>query len=113
MHRLLRTVGKRHLHDDQVFDRDGQLRVIFRTPDWGDFLSLACNEIRLYGAENAQIARRMRAMLENLMQTLPERRRPALRQELDLLDRTLEKAYLLPEDLALARIPDSQGLGGA
>ncbi len=113
LHRLLRTVGKRHLHDDQVFDRDGQLRVIFSTPDWGDFLSLACNEIRLYGAENAQIARRMRAMLENLMQTLPERREPALRQELDLLDRTLEKVYLLPEDLALARIPDSQGLGGA
>lgn len=113
LHRLLRTVGKRHLHDDQVFDRDGQLRVIFRTPDWGDFLSLACNEIRQYGAENAQVARRMRAMLENLLQTLPERRRPALRQELDLLDRTLEKAYPLPEDLALARIPDSQGLGGA
>jgi len=113
LHRLLRTVGKRHLHDDQVFDRDGQLRVIFSTPDWGDFVTLACNEIRQYGAENAQIARRMRAMLENLMQTLPERRRPALRQELDLLDRTLEKVYLLPEDLALARIPDSQGLGGA
>jgi len=113
LHRLLRTVGKRHLHDDQVYDRDGQLRVIFRTPDWPDFVSLACNEIRQYGAENAQIARRLRAMLENLMQTLPECRRPTLRQELDLLDRTLEKTYLLPEDLALARIPDSQGLGGA
>ncbi len=113
LHRLLRTVGKRHLHDDQVFDWDGQLRVIFSTPDWGDFVTLACNEIRQYGAENAQIARRLRAMLENLMQTLPERRVPALRHELDLLDRTLEKVYLLPEDLALARIPDSQGLGGA
>ena len=31
--------------------------------------------------------------------------------ELDLLDRMIEKPYLLPEDLALARIPDSQGLG--
>jgi uncharacterized membrane protein len=113
LHRLLRTVGKRHLHDDQVFDRDGRLRVIFRTPDWADFVNLACNEIRQYGAENAQIARRMRAMLENLLQTLPEQRRPALRQELDLLDRTLEKTYLLPENLALARIPDTQGLGGA
>jgi hypothetical protein len=25
----------------------------------------------------------------------------------------LEKLYTLPEDLALARIPDSQGLGGS
>jgi len=52
-------------------------------------------------------------MLENLLQTLPERRRPALRQELDLLDRTLEKLDLFPEDLALARVPDTQGLGGS
>jgi uncharacterized membrane protein len=113
LHRLLRAVGKRHLHDDEVHDREGKLRVILRTPDWDDFVILACNEIRLYGAENAQIARRLRAMIENLLQTLPERRRPALRQELDLLDRTLEKITMFPEDLALARIPDSQGLGGA
>jgi uncharacterized membrane protein len=113
LHRLLRTVGRRHLHDDEVHDREGKLRVILRTPDWEDFVVLACNEIRLYGAENAQIARRLRAMIENLLQTLPERRRPILRQELDLLDRTLAKLYMFPEDLALARIPDSQGLGGA
>jgi uncharacterized membrane protein len=113
LHRLLRTVGKRHLHDDEVHDREGKLRVILHTPDWEDFVHLSCNEIRLYGAENAQIARRLRAMIENLLQTLPERRRPILRQELDLLDRTLEKSYAFPEDLALARIPDSQGLGGA
>jgi hypothetical protein len=52
-------------------------------------------------------------MIENLAQTLPEHRRPALRNELDLLDRALEKLYTLPEDLALARVPDTQGLGGA
>jgi hypothetical protein len=34
-----------------------------------------------------------------------------LRKELELLDRTIEKLYVLPEDLRLARIPDSQGLG--
>jgi uncharacterized membrane protein len=113
LHRLLRAVGKRHLHDDEVFDSKGDLRVIFNTPDWEDFVQLSCNEIRMYGAENAQIARRLRAMIENLLQTLPERRCPALRQELSLLDRTLEKTYTLPEDLALARIPDTQGLGGA
>ena len=63
--------------------------------------------------ENFQIARRMRAMIDNLMKTLPENRRRALRQELDLLDRTIEKLYPLPEDLAVARIADTQGLGGS
>ncbi len=113
LHRLLRVVGKRHLHDDEVHDREGELRVILRTPDWEDFVHLACNEMRLYGAEHTQIARRLRAMLENLLQTLPERRRPALRQQLELLDRAIERLDLLPEDAALARVADTQGLGGS
>jgi uncharacterized membrane protein len=113
LHRLLRNVGRRHLHDEQIADDAGRLRVIFPTPNWDDFVQLACREIRLYGAENFQIARRLRAMLDNLMKTLPESRRPALRLELDLLDRTIEKLYPLPEDLATARIADTQGLGGS
>jgi len=52
-------------------------------------------------------------MIINLANMLPVARHSALHQELDLLDRMLEKLYLLPEDLALARIPDSQGLGGS
>jgi uncharacterized membrane protein len=111
LHRLLRAVGRRHLHDDVIADADGNPRVIFRTPNWDDFVELSCREIRLYGAENFQIARRMRAMLENLAATLPDNRRPALLQELGLLDRALEGLNLLPEDLALARTPDLQGLG--
>jgi hypothetical protein len=50
-------------------------------------------------------------MIENLMKTLPEYRHPALREQLDLLDRMIETTYVIPEDLALARVPDSQGLG--
>lgn len=104
-------LGKRQLRTKQMLDGAGQLRVIFRTPNWEDFVHLAFREIRHYGAESFQIARRLRAAIDNLVQTPPEHRRPALRQELDLLDRMLEKLYVLPEDLALARIPDSQGLG--
>ena len=77
-----------------------------------DFVKLAFREIRLYGAENFQIARRLRAMIDNPMKTLPESCRPALRLELDLLDRTIKKLYIFP-DIALARISDTQGLGGS
>ena len=107
LHRLLRAAGKRHLHDDTVFDEAGRLRVIFPTPDWDDFVQLAYSEIRLDGAENFQVARRLRAMTENLIHTLPERRHTALRRELDLLDRALGTLHAFPEDLALARIPDT------
>jgi uncharacterized membrane protein len=113
LQRLLRIVGNRHLQDAEIRGRSGQVRVIFRTPNWDDFVQLTFSEIRLYGAENFQIARRLRSMIENLLQSLPEYRRPALSSQLDLLDRTLETLYKLPEDLALAREPDAQGLGGA
>jgi uncharacterized membrane protein len=113
LQRLLRTVGNRDLHDERIFDGDGHLRMIFRTPNWKDFVDLTFTEIRQYGGESIQVVRRLRAMIENLLQSLPELRLPALRQQQELLDRTLQKFYAFPEDLALARIPDSQGLGGA
>ena len=52
-------------------------------------------------------------MLGNLMQTLPPHRHAELRQQLELLDRTIEGNYEFPEDRALAYIPDPQGLGGS
>jgi uncharacterized membrane protein len=113
IHRLLRAVGRRQLHGEEVRDAAGNVRVIIRTPNWGDYVDISCNEIRACGAGSVQIARRMRAMLENLVRTLPAPRHAALREQLDLLDRTLPELYRLPEDLALARIADSQGLGGA
>jgi len=113
LHRLLRSAGTRNLRTDQILDRAGNLRVIFRTPNWEDFVHLAFSEIRFYGAENMQIARRLRAMIVNLTDTLPAQRHSALGKELELLDRAIERLYILPEDLKLARIPDSQGLGGS
>ena len=101
------------IHDDHIMDRTGRLRVVFPTPNWNDFVELAFREIRLYGAENFQIVRRLRAMIDNLLKTLPESRRPALRRELDLLDRTIERLYIFPDDAAVARIADKQGLGGS
>lgn len=113
LHRLLRVVGRQHLHDDALRGTDGTVQVIFRTPDWDDFVTLSCREIRLYGASNYQIARRLRAMLENLRQTLPEARQPTLDTELRLLDAALDRTDMLSEDRDLSRIPDLQGLGAS
>jgi uncharacterized membrane protein len=113
VHRLLRVVGKRQLHSEVVPDAAGRPRVILRTPNWDDFVHVSCTEIRACGANNVQVARRLRAMLVNLVQSLPPYRHEVLEQELDRLDRTIERLYSLPGDLALARIADSQGLGGS
>jgi uncharacterized membrane protein len=113
VHRLLRVVGRRHLHDDAVYDDQGALRVILPTPNWDDFVELAFSEIRLYGASNFQIARRLYAMIDDLTTTLPETRRPALQRQLHVLNQTLDRMHMLPEDVALARHPYRQGLGGS
>jgi uncharacterized membrane protein len=113
LHRLLRRAGRRDLRTDYNCDSAGKLRLILRTPNWDNFVQLAFTEIRTYGAGNIQIARRLRAMIANLESTLPAPRQPALRQELDLLDRSLQDHYPLPEDLAHAKIPDTQGLGAS
>jgi uncharacterized membrane protein len=112
LQRLLRSVGERDLRNDNITDESGKLRVIFRTPNWGDFVNLACTELRRYGADSIQVVRRLRAMIENLIRTLPEDRHAALQAQLALLDHAIEAIYSLPEELALARATDSQGLGG-
>ena len=109
---LLRLTGQRHLRNDAVEDRSGKLRLIFRTPNWEDFVHLTFSEIRAYGSGNLQIARRMRAMIQNLLRALPAHRKPAMAMAMSLLDREIESAFTFPEDLALARVPDTQGLGG-
>ncbi len=113
IHRFLRAVGKRRLRGEVIADATGTPRVIYRTPNWEDFVHVACTEIRACGANNVQIARRLRAMLENLQRSLPPHRHAALIEERDRLDIVLEEHYRIPADLALARRPDSQGLGGS
>jgi len=74
---------------------------------------VACREIRACGASSMQVARRMRAMLDDVLELLPPERHAALQEELRLLDVALESRYPLAEDLALARTADVQGLGGS
>ncbi len=51
-------------------------------------------------------------MIENLIRSLPEDRHAALLAQIALLDHAINAVYSLPEELALARATDSQGLGG-
>jgi uncharacterized membrane protein len=112
IHHLLRTVGLRRLDDERVRDATGRFRLAYRTPDWEDFVELAVTEIRQFGGTSIQIARRLRAMLENLVQTLPEERATRLRLELEKLPRSTKRFFHEPADVALADIADLQGVGG-
>ncbi len=113
IHRLLRVVGTRDLGTGRVRDKAGKLRIIYRTPDWEDFVSLAVTEIRQYGAGSIQVPRRLHAMLENLLGVLPAHRAPALREQLNLIQRSVHRGFPDQEDQDRAEIGDTQGVGGA
>jgi len=109
---LLRYIGSRHLDEGQARDAQGSVRLLYRTPDWEDFVHLAVTEVRQFGGTSIQVARRLRAMLQDLIQTLPEERAAVLRLELNLLDRSAKRFFVEAEDQAMADVSDFQGVGG-
>lgn len=110
---LLQEVGERDLSTGAVCDRNGRVRVLYRTPNWEDFVSLAVTEIRHYGEGSVQIMRRLRSMLVSLVGALPPARTACLLQQLDLLRVEVERTFSDPRDRVSAEIADSQGLGAA
>jgi uncharacterized membrane protein len=113
IHHLLLCLGRRHLGDGQAHDRDGKLRLVYGTPDWPDYVTLAVAEVRHYGAESLQVDRRLRAMLDHLIEALPEARRPPLREELALLGTAVERRFQDEVDRKRAGVADYQGVGGS
>ena len=112
LHRLLSYVGRRRLDTGEAHSTDGKLRLIYPTPTWSDYVLLAVTEIRHYGTGSIQVARRLRAMLEDLQRTLPQARREEIQQELQLLQESVERGFSDPRDRRRAGIGDNQGVGG-
>lgn len=99
---LLHELAARDLPGGDVHDGDGVLRLREPQPTWGDVLDLGVDEIADYGAESVQVARRLRALLLDLLATTPVERRDAVRARL---------ARLGEDDGSRPPIADWQGLG--
>ena len=108
---LLRRIGVRCLDVDRVTDERGVVRVIFPTPTWEDFLSLAFDEIRFYGATSLQVTRRLRAALRDLSRVVPPSRQRAIQKYIEHLNVTVKNSIHDAEDLTTALQEDRQGLG--
>jgi uncharacterized membrane protein len=94
-------------------DAAGRRGVVLPVRSWEDYLALATTEIREYGASSIQVMRRMRSMLEEVLEEVPESRRAAVRDELARLDATVARSFRDSVDLDRARTADPQGMGGA
>ena len=109
---LLRRLGAADLDAGYVADEAGALRLVFPTPTWEDYMTLAFDEIRQFGSSSVQVLRRMRAALVGLAESLPnEDRVQTVRRYLKHLDRAIETSSFDVEDRRMALEEDRQGIG--
>lgn len=109
---LLRRLGRSTLDAGCVLDAQGDLRLVFPTPTWEDYLTLAFDEIRQYGGSSVQVMRRLRSALMGLADSLTEAaRKEVVERHLRHLNLVVEHSILDAEDQAMALQEDRQGLG--
>jgi uncharacterized membrane protein len=111
IHDILRRLAPREFPSGRHHDAHGQVRLVERVLSWEGYVRLAFDELRLAGAGSPQIARRLRAALEDLSTVAWPERRPPLDHQLELLDQAVRRAYDDDADIDAALVPDMQGIG--
>lgn len=110
---LLIRLGRRRLEVGAFRDAQNRLRLFATFPAWEDFLALAFDEIRFYGATSIQVMRRLMALVSELLTIMPEERRPALLYWRERLQSTIAATFRDREDILDASHEDRQGLGSS
>jgi len=108
---LLFRLGRSRLDIGAFLDSQGELRLVVPFPTWDDFLLLALDEIRSYGADSVQVMRRMKALIRHLMTVLPPERQAALQHWEERLQGSIARSFEDAEAKRDASVADRQGLG--
>ncbi len=111
LHDLLRRLAVREIPGALRRSDDGTLLLRIPRSTWDDYVALALDEIRQYGAGSVQVTRRLRYLLGDLRGMAPASRRAAIDRQLRLLDAGAERAFPLEEDrrAAAGASPSGQG----
>jgi uncharacterized membrane protein len=86
--------------------------VVAPVRSWEDFLALGVTEIREFGSSSIQVMRRLRAVLDKLLQEVRPENRAAVKAEIARLDAGVAAAFSGSIDRDRAGIADRQGMGG-
>jgi uncharacterized membrane protein len=111
LHDLLRQIAARPLPSGEHRDEDGVVRLLERTVSWDGYVRLALDEIRLAGASEPQVTRKMCAALADLKSVAPPDRQGALDRQAGLLEAAVRRCYEDEEDIVAALTPDNEGIG--
>ena len=91
---------------------DAPAAVVMVTRRWEDVVMLGLTEVREFGATSMQVMRRLRALLEELLETVRPEHRAPVEEELRRLDATVVQGWRDSVDLDRASGADGQGIGG-
>jgi len=108
----LRVIGETDLSTPSWHSGAAHRGVVIPVRRWEDFLALGVTEIREFGSTSIQVMRRMRAVLEKLLQEVRPEHRSAVKAEIARLDATVAAGFSGSVDRDWAGIADRQGLGG-
>jgi uncharacterized membrane protein len=111
LHDALRQLATRAIPPGEHYDGAGTLRLVMPVLDWTGYVRLSFDELRIAGAGSPQVARRLRAALEDLTTVAPATRRPELDRQLELLTLGVQRSFDSDRDIANALTADQQGLG--
>ena len=111
LHDCLRQLAPRPFPDGRYRDEAGEVRLVTSSMTWEDYVHLAFDEIRMAGSGSPQIARRLRAALEDLLAVAPLERKRPLQEQLDLLRSGIGGSMSEAVDRNNSSQADSSGLG--
>lgn len=115
LHRIrdcLRLLATREFPTGRHHDADGELRLTTPVLSWEGYVRLGFDEVRLAGAASPQVARALRASLEDLRTVASPDRLAPLDHQLELLSAAVEREYDDDTDAQTALLPDPLGIGG-
>jgi uncharacterized membrane protein len=110
LHELLLMIGTRPFPNGWHADEGGNPRLFVPVTSWDNYVALAFEEIRLYGAGSVQVVRRLRHVIADLCRELPEGMHPPLQRQLALLD-SRDEEFVAGAERKATRYPDAQGIG--
>ena len=111
IHDILRRLARQEFPSGRHRDAHGHVRLVERVMSWEGYVRLAFDELRLAGAGSPQVARRLRAALEDLRAVAPPERRSPLDRQLGLLEAAVRRSYADDSDVEAALVADMQGIG--
>jgi uncharacterized membrane protein len=110
---LLFLLGNVHLDIGEVSDKNGTLRVMYKTPDWQDYIQLGLIEIMQYGATSVQVQRRLKALLLDLKDAVPPDRGEAVKSLISVQEQLVQQSFDYAPFRQLASISDREGIGSS